>query len=279
MFNKKNTLVFSMALVFAVSQSLQAQVPRPGGAPVNWVNVLQYDVCLQNVKSTDPGGGAEFYIHDGDLTSTIGNFLPSVIMGNSNVDVQHGASTTLYSGNILVSDIRQPKFKSQDRWIQLKLKGKLYEDDNSGDAELTGDKTLDVRIPESYLGTNIMKKSYPNETKVTIKFTNQYVETVKAYWVDFDGKEIFYKDIASDQTWQVPTYHRHLWRFKRSNGDIVDEVPLSTGIPIPADGKFVVGRTMKLASSYDTVKFFVRFTLKTVEADSAAGAEAIRNSK
>lgn len=281
MFDNKRAAVFlAVALVAIMGRSLNAQAPRPDGPPVHYVEVLKYEVLMRNVKSTDDGPHAEFYFKDGTLTEGLvgGRFAPSVISPVEKIKIKHGGSKRLSTGYLLLADDRIPDFKQKAYAVDLKKDGKLFEYDVGKDYELKDTRTPPVnvgylmraKIPKSYLKDRQVSAS--SQTKIDVTFTNKYVETVKAYWVDQSGKEVFYADIQPGKKWSIETFANHVWRFKRPSKDVVDEISLSK-----KNRNVDVGSSATLASKKDTVKLFVEFSRMYVKADSPEGKAALRS--
>lgn len=55
-----------------------------------------------------------------------------------------------------------------------------------------------------------------------IDFINKQAGYISIYWIDFSGKEIFYKTIEPEQSYRQSTYTNHYWVIKDSNGDCME---------------------------------------------------------
>jgi hypothetical protein len=68
-------------------------------------------------------------------------------------------------------------------------------------------------------------------SKFTIK--NLRNEEVKGYWVDFDGKEVYYFSLKPNQQVTMDSYTKHIWRIKSAGGNnIIKTVNLGKEVEI-----------------------------------------------
>ncbi|KAM0554209.1 hypothetical protein ACHAPJ_007011 [Fusarium lateritium] len=62
---------------------------------------------------------------------------------------------------------------------------------------------------------NLLQKEVPsshNETKVTVDFVNRTGKTLRVFWIDWNGKPVFYLAIGNGETKRQHTYVGHVWR-------------------------------------------------------------------
>lgn len=69
------------------------------------------------------------------------------------------------------------------------------------------------------LSANALAKC-PNESRfhsvegkeqTSIRFVNDSEETVNVYWLDYQGKRVFYQTLAAGMSYEQPTYVSHPW--------------------------------------------------------------------
>lgn len=66
----------------------------------------------------------------------------------------------------------------------------------------------------------LQSKSLQGGTKITVSFVNRTSHPVSTYWIDWQGKPIYYGDIDPGKTWSVNSGTKQLWRFTHSNKTI-----------------------------------------------------------
>ncbi len=71
------------------------------------------------------------------------------------------------------------------------------------------------RHPAEKAGT----KSLEEKVKTSIRFENKSGQTVKVYWLDFEGKRKHYATVKDGAVWDQPTYLTHPWLITDENGD------------------------------------------------------------
>lgn len=57
-------------------------------------------------------------------------------------------------------------------------------------------------------------RSLHSRYSVEYRFLNRTGRTLKAFWVDYSGKEVYYATIQPGRTWTVATYATHPWRLR-----------------------------------------------------------------
>ncbi len=81
-------------------------------------------------------------------------------------------------------------------------------------------------------------KSLNSLDSVNITFTNNSKRLLHIKWVDYNGSEVNYSDLADGNSWSVPTYLTHVWVIRKTDG-------ACSTILIPKTG----------AASHETVTF------------------------
>lgn len=81
-------------------------------------------------------------------------------------------------------------------------------------------------------------KSINSIDSVNITFTNNSKRLLHIKWIDYNGSEVSYSDLADGASWSVPTYLTHPWVIRKTDGACAT-------ILIPKMG----------ASSHETVSF------------------------
>lgn len=81
-------------------------------------------------------------------------------------------------------------------------------------------------------------KSINSIDSVNITFTNNSKRLLHIKWIDYNGTEVAYSDLADGTSWSVPTYLTHPWVIRKTDG-------ACSTILIPKAG----------ASSHETVSF------------------------
>lgn len=66
-------------------------------------------------------------------------------------------------------------------------------------------------------------KSGNGSTEVSLKFVNQTGEALKLFWVNFDGVEEAFYDLALSESVDVDTLNTHAWRLRDSSGNLIFE--------------------------------------------------------
>lgn len=64
-------------------------------------------------------------------------------------------------------------------------------------------------------------RSVQGNVAIDIWFENRLPTTVVVYWIDYEGKEVFYKELAPGQEYKQPTYVTHPWRIRQKNNRLV----------------------------------------------------------
>lgn len=62
-------------------------------------------------------------------------------------------------------------------------------------------------------------RSLNSDVRVGLRFTNNTAGTVKAYWIDYDGKRQHYFDIRPNETVNQVTYVTHPWVITKADGE------------------------------------------------------------
>ncbi|WP_233198936.1 MULTISPECIES: prolyl oligopeptidase family serine peptidase [Pirellulaceae] len=65
------------------------------------------------------------------------------------------------------------------------------------------------------------QRPYPSTDKggeITLKVVNETTDTVKLFWMDRDGRPVFYNDIAAEKEHERRTYVGHVWLVLNSQG-------------------------------------------------------------
>jgi len=57
-------------------------------------------------------------------------------------------------------------------------------------------------------------RSLESRNSVEYRFVNQTGRTLKVFWIDYGGKEIYSTTLQAGRTWAVATYVTHPWRFR-----------------------------------------------------------------
>lgn len=81
-------------------------------------------------------------------------------------------------------------------------------------------------------------KSLNSLDSINITFTNNSKRTLHINWIDYNGSEVTYSDLADGGSWSVPTYLTHVWIVRKTDG-------ACSTILIPKTG----------AASHETVSF------------------------
>jgi len=66
-------------------------------------------------------------------------------------------------------------------------------------------------------------RSTQASTSIKITFQNTTTETVHAYWIDYQGKEVFYFNLGPAESHVQQTYITHPWRIKDDNERVLNE--------------------------------------------------------
>jgi len=86
-------------------------------------------------------------------------------------------------------------------------------------------------------------RSLSGTTSTTMTFVNDTTEAVRLFWLDYQGKRIFYSEIPAGRTAVQPTYLTHPWVVANQNGDCLrvymptaapQRIALAEGRPSPA---------------------------------------------
>jgi hypothetical protein len=88
---------------------------------------------------------------------------------------------------------------------------------------LLAGRNLSVRaagpvVPDSSCATESQFKSVSGTTRAVLQITNNTDETVKAYWLDYTGKRVFYENIAPHTSYLQATWLTHPWVITSSSG-------------------------------------------------------------
>jgi hypothetical protein len=65
----------------------------------------------------------------------------------------------------------------------------------------------DKKHPAEEKGT----KSTSGDVETTIKFVNKSKQTIKVYWLDYDGDRVFYNTLEDGESYEQQTYVTHPW--------------------------------------------------------------------
>ena len=57
-----------------------------------------------------------------------------------------------------------------------------------------------------------LRSIHSNES-IGVRFTNQSTKTLKVNWINFQGKQVKYTDLAPGCVWDVNTFATHPWAF------------------------------------------------------------------
>jgi hypothetical protein len=82
-----------------------------------------------------------------------------------------------------------------------------------------GENVTITTSPSSNAGSGTA--SQQSDTAANVKFINDTNETVKLYWVDFDGGEILYSSLLPHTSITQPTFTGHLWIAKTTEGVVL----------------------------------------------------------
>lgn len=66
-------------------------------------------------------------------------------------------------------------------------------------------------------------RSTDSSTSIHITFQNTTTEIVHIYWVDYHGKEVFYRDLRPAESYVQQTYITHPWRIKDDKEEVLNE--------------------------------------------------------
>eukprot|EP01023_Acetabularia_acetabulum_P009158 TRINITY_DN14050_c3_g1_i1.p1 TRINITY_DN14050_c3_g1~~TRINITY_DN14050_c3_g1_i1.p1 ORF type:complete len:335 (+),score=47.31 TRINITY_DN14050_c3_g1_i1:2-1006(+) len=64
-------------------------------------------------------------------------------------------------------------------------------------------------------------RSINSQIPAVLTIQNDTTDTLKAYWLNYDGDLEYYSEISPGQEWTVDTYESHPWRFVDEQNDIV----------------------------------------------------------
>jgi len=67
-------------------------------------------------------------------------------------------------------------------------------------------------------GNERQKKSLKSNDPATLTFVNRSKDTLKLYWLDFDGYRKLYNTLKPGDQLDQPTFYRHNWIVLASNG-------------------------------------------------------------
>ena len=62
------------------------------------------------------------------------------------------------------------------------------------------------------------QKSLNSLNPIDITFTNHCKRELHINWIDYNGSEVSYKDLADGDSWTVPTYFTHVWIIRKTDG-------------------------------------------------------------
>lgn len=54
-------------------------------------------------------------------------------------------------------------------------------------------------------------RSVQGNVHTTMKFVNQTRQEIRSYWLDYNGRRVFYKAIAPNASYTQPTFRTHPW--------------------------------------------------------------------
>jgi len=80
---------------------------------------------------------------------------------------------------------------------------------------------LDQRPPSLLSSRWVFQRPYPSTDKggeITLKVVNETPEAVKLFWIDRDGRPVFYSDIAGKQQQERRTFVGHVWLVLNGRG-------------------------------------------------------------
>ncbi|MBS1683122.1 MAG: hypothetical protein JSS76_00090 [Bacteroidetes bacterium] len=60
-------------------------------------------------------------------------------------------------------------------------------------------------------------KSQNSLTPIDVTFTNHSKRTLHINWLDYNGSEVSYKDLADGDSWTIPTYLTHPWVIRKTD--------------------------------------------------------------
>ena len=81
-------------------------------------------------------------------------------------------------------------------------------------------ETVATAVP---IQSNPLLRSGDGSTKVTLEVVNKSNETLKFYWVDFNGIEQSFGDLTPNGTITQGTSSTHAWRIKDASGNLLFE--------------------------------------------------------
>lgn len=55
------------------------------------------------------------------------------------------------------------------------------------------------------------RRSVLGEDRLVIRLVNTQNDELNVYWIDYDGKEVYYKTLKSGEAYDQPTYVSHPW--------------------------------------------------------------------
>ncbi|WP_063710792.1 hypothetical protein [Actinokineospora enzanensis] len=61
-------------------------------------------------------------------------------------------------------------------------------------------------------------RSPASDHSVILTFANRLTISVAVSWVDFDGHEVFYRQLAPGESYQQQTFTGHVWVVRTENG-------------------------------------------------------------
>ncbi len=106
-----------------------------------------------------------------------------------------------------------PKFEWPPELIELtEFHQQLKDPDSDGDGKW-------INLAEQNLSSLLSLKSGDDDTETAILFVNSTAAEITYYWVDSEGNEKFYGNIAPDAFVNQHTYSGHVWLIKDVDGN------------------------------------------------------------
>ncbi len=109
---------------------------------------------------------------------------------------------------------------------------------NRGDHSLT---RLDEPAPSLLSTMPAFQRPYPSTDKggeITLKVVNETKDTVKLFWIDRDGRPVFYNDIDGEKEHERRTFVGHVWLVLNNRGQALAVFEASDPVSVlKVDGK------------------------------------------
>ncbi|TGN20960.1 hypothetical protein [Leptospira idonii] len=131
---------------------------------------------------------------------------------------------------------------------------------------------LEAQTANKSLSCDSKWKSSGGGSAIVASFSNLTRENLKLYWIDTQGKSVFYSELVPNQTLEMNTYAKHIWKLDNQNGKCIgvyqltksDEmITIQGNAKVPAKTNRVSAVSPELADYYNLSPFYKKYINET----------------